>query len=262
MRRNRSACRGRICFGAIAQGRGGRRPGMSDFDRREAMMRSVPRTAIIAFTTGIVLGSAPGRTQSSGLEFLENGKRQISGRNAHQLLAHQDHICPSERHDWGGDRPAPNGRCGGVGGAFMVGTSWYQRKADECALSAENSDDPRHRSRMEAESRLWRQIFVRSPSGRNGSQSEVGGLLRVACRRPILISPCRDRSFSSSEQRAGGLPRRRRGGLQLPDGSQAHQRTDRADDARQHAGERRAVARRDVLAVSPPGDLEHRPVIR
>jgi tripartite-type tricarboxylate transporter receptor subunit TctC len=37
---------------------------MSDFDRREAMMRSVLRTAIIAFTAGIVLGSAPGRTQS------------------------------------------------------------------------------------------------------------------------------------------------------------------------------------------------------
>jgi len=35
---------------------------MSDFDRREAMMRSVLRTAIIAFTAGIVLGSAPGRT--------------------------------------------------------------------------------------------------------------------------------------------------------------------------------------------------------
>jgi hypothetical protein len=36
----------------------------------------------------------------------------------------------------------------------MVGTSWYQRKADECALSAANSDDPRHRSRMEAEQTL------------------------------------------------------------------------------------------------------------
>jgi hypothetical protein len=42
----------------------------------------------------------------------------------------------------------------------MAGTSWYQRKADECTLSAENSDDPRHRSRMEAESRLWRQIAL------------------------------------------------------------------------------------------------------
>jgi hypothetical protein len=42
----------------------------------------------------------------------------------------------------------------------MVGTSWYQRKADECALSAVNSDDSRHRSRMEVESRLWRQIAL------------------------------------------------------------------------------------------------------
>jgi hypothetical protein len=42
----------------------------------------------------------------------------------------------------------------------MVSTSWYQRKADECARLAENSDDPRHRSRMEAESRLWRQIAL------------------------------------------------------------------------------------------------------
>jgi hypothetical protein len=60
----------------------------------------------------------------------------------------------------GGDGPALDGRRGGVGVAFMVGTSWYQRKADECALSAENSDDPRNRSRMEAESRLWRQIAL------------------------------------------------------------------------------------------------------
>jgi hypothetical protein len=49
---------------------------------------------------------------------------------------------------------------GMVGVAFMVSTSWYQRKADECARLAENSDDPRHRSRMEAESRLWRQIAL------------------------------------------------------------------------------------------------------
>jgi hypothetical protein len=50
---------------------------------------------------------------------------------------------------------------GGVEGvAFMVGTSWYQRKADECARSAENSNDPRHRSRMEVESRLWHQIAL------------------------------------------------------------------------------------------------------
>jgi hypothetical protein len=49
---------------------------------------------------------------------------------------------------------------GVVGVAFMVGTSWYQRKADECARLAEKSDHPRHRSRMEAESRLWRQIAL------------------------------------------------------------------------------------------------------
>jgi hypothetical protein len=49
---------------------------------------------------------------------------------------------------------------GVVGVAFMVGTSWYQRKADECARLAGNSDDPDHRSRMEAESRLWRQIAL------------------------------------------------------------------------------------------------------
>jgi hypothetical protein len=60
----------------------------------------------------------------------------------------------------GGDGPALDGRRGGVGVCVMVGTSWYQRKADECSLSAENSDDPRHRSRMEAESRLWRQIAL------------------------------------------------------------------------------------------------------
>jgi hypothetical protein len=59
----------------------------------------------------------------------------------------------------GGDGPAlPAG--GVVWGAFMVSTSWYRRKADECARLAENSDDPHHRSRMEAESRLWRQIAV------------------------------------------------------------------------------------------------------
>jgi hypothetical protein len=50
---------------------------------------------------------------------------------------------------------------GGVAGvAFMVGTLWYQRKADECARSAGHSNDPRHRSRMEVESRLWRQIAL------------------------------------------------------------------------------------------------------
>jgi hypothetical protein len=59
----------------------------------------------------------------------------------------------------GGDGPALLAGCV-VGVAFMVSTSWYQRKADECARLAENSDDPRHRSRMEAESRLWRQIAL------------------------------------------------------------------------------------------------------
>jgi hypothetical protein len=34
------------------------------------------------------------------LEFLENGKSLGELWNAHQLLAHRDHICPSERHDW------------------------------------------------------------------------------------------------------------------------------------------------------------------
>jgi hypothetical protein len=58
----------------------------------------------------------------------------------------------------GGDGPVRDRVCVGV--PFMVGTSWYQRKANECARSAENSDDPRHRSRMEAESRLWRQIAL------------------------------------------------------------------------------------------------------
>ena len=60
----------------------------------------------------------------------------------------------------GGDGPALDGRRGGRGFAFMVGMSWYQRKADECARLAGNLDDPRHRSRMEAESRLWRQIAL------------------------------------------------------------------------------------------------------
>jgi hypothetical protein len=58
----------------------------------------------------------------------------------------------------GGDGPPSTGEVVGV--AFMAGTSWYQRKADECALSAENSDDPRDRARMEVESRLWRQIAL------------------------------------------------------------------------------------------------------
>jgi hypothetical protein len=59
-----------------------------------------------------------------------------------------------------GDGPALGGPGSGMGVACMAGASWYQRKADECTLSAENSDDPRHRSRMEAESRLWRQIAL------------------------------------------------------------------------------------------------------
>jgi hypothetical protein len=42
----------------------------------------------------------------------------------------------------------------------MMGTNWYQQKADECARQAENSVDPSHRARMETESRLWRQIAV------------------------------------------------------------------------------------------------------
>jgi hypothetical protein len=42
----------------------------------------------------------------------------------------------------------------------MVGTSWYQPNADECVRLAENSDDPRYRSRIEAESRLWRRIVL------------------------------------------------------------------------------------------------------
>jgi hypothetical protein len=40
----------------------------------------------------------------------------------------------------------------------MANTSWYHRKADECALIAAASPDPRHRSSMEEQSRLWRQI--------------------------------------------------------------------------------------------------------
>jgi hypothetical protein len=48
----------------------------------------------------------------------------------------------------------------------MVSTNWYQQKADECARQAENSVDPRHRARMETESRLWRQIAV-SEAGRD-----------------------------------------------------------------------------------------------
>jgi hypothetical protein len=37
-------------------------------------------------------------------------------------------------------------------------------RGDECARLAENSDDPRHRSRIEAESRLWRQIALSEAS--------------------------------------------------------------------------------------------------
>jgi hypothetical protein len=40
----------------------------------------------------------------------------------------------------------------------MVHTSWYHRKADECARIAAASADPRRRSSMEEQSRLWRQI--------------------------------------------------------------------------------------------------------
>jgi hypothetical protein len=47
--------------------------------------------------------------------------------------------------------------------------------------------------------------------------------------------------------------------LTTPDGSQAHQRTDRADDARQHAGKRRAVARRVLLGMPPQDDPEADP---
>jgi hypothetical protein len=48
------------------------------------------------------------------------------------------------------------------------------------------------------------------------------------------------------------LPQRQQAGLHLPDRSQAHQRTDRADDARQHVGERRSLARRVPATCAPP----------
>src|ERR1700722_18961869 len=41
---------------------------------------------------------------------------------------------------------------------FMADASWYYRKADECARIAAASADPRHRSSMEEQSKLWRQI--------------------------------------------------------------------------------------------------------
>jgi hypothetical protein len=56
------------------------------------------------------------------------------------------------------------------------------------------------------------------------------------------------------------LPRRQRSGLQSPDGSQAPPRSDRAHDSGQHAGQRRAVARRVMLALSPSDDPERRAV--
>ena len=56
-----------------------------------------------------------------------------------------------------------------------------------------------------------------------------------------------------------GLPRRQQASLQSSDGVQAHQRTDRADDARQHARERRAVARRAMMS---PGSLAAKPRAR
>jgi hypothetical protein len=40
----------------------------------------------------------------------------------------------------------------------MVDASWYDRKANECARIAAASPDPRRRSSMEEQSRLWRQI--------------------------------------------------------------------------------------------------------
>jgi hypothetical protein len=40
----------------------------------------------------------------------------------------------------------------------MADASWYHRKADECARIAAASADPGHRSSMEEQSRLWRQI--------------------------------------------------------------------------------------------------------
>jgi hypothetical protein len=53
-----------------------------------------------------------------------------------------------------------------VGMPIMSGGFWFQRKADECSRSAENSQDPCHRSRMQFESKLWRQI-AKSEAGRD-----------------------------------------------------------------------------------------------
>jgi hypothetical protein len=40
----------------------------------------------------------------------------------------------------------------------MIIPSWYEKKADDCDRSAEKTSDPSRRSRLKAESRLWRQI--------------------------------------------------------------------------------------------------------
>jgi hypothetical protein len=73
---------------------------------------------------------------------------------------------------------------------------------------------------------------------------------------------CRRLSNAKGEPRCGAgdgsrqvdgstaFPDGNRPAYNRPDGSQARQRTDRANDPRQHAGQRRAVARR-VIAVSP-----------
>jgi hypothetical protein len=71
---------------------------------------------------------------------------------------------------------------GVVGVAFMVGTSWYQRKADECARLAGNSDDPDHRSRMEAESRLGVRLPYQRPVRTKRVQNRDGWLITSSLR--------------------------------------------------------------------------------
>jgi hypothetical protein len=55
-------------------------------------------------------------------------------------------------------------------------------------------------------------------------------------------------------QRAGRLARRAASVVSHAHGGHSLQRTDRANDARRHAGGRRAVARCDVLVLPPPLD--------
>jgi hypothetical protein len=85
-----------------------------------------------------------------------------------------------------------------------------------------------------------------------GLQVHSGGLLEIERGHRI--------NWRRRTAARGSLPRRQQSVLQSPDGSQAPPRTDRTHDAGQHARQRRAVARRVMLAPSPSDGPERRAV--